>query len=194
MAVTLRQNREGVTLIELVVVMVIIGLMVVFAAPELSRTIKNSRVKDCALRLVSDIKLARTKAQAEGQRAMVVVTKDTPHDFNSDGSSEHYLIFLDADRGSDFDAGEDIIAEVACNGKVEMETVSNPLPQCANFTDGRCMRFTTLGTLASDATDKSILIGYSNYSKYKVKITLVSITGHLRVQFSNDGGTTYHDL
>ncbi len=191
------ENKKGVTLIELIIVMVIIGLLSILAVPDFTRTIRKSRAKDCMQRLASDIKRARTEVQAEGQRAMVVVTEDNPKDFNSDGDTEHYLVFLDANGGKDFDLGETTIAAILCSEDVEMESSSpentNPLPACSNFTDGGCLEFTTLGTLSnSGATPGRIVMNYDNYDDnvvYKVRIKVVSITGHLITEWC-EGTTT----
>lgn len=187
------KGQNGITLIELVVAMTIAGFLVLLAAPDLSNTMKKSRVQDCANRLAADIKMARTKAQAEGQRAMIVVSKDTLHDFNGNGKTEHYFMFLDRNRNGAYNGGatpETVITEVACNENVIMETGSDPLPNCGSFTNARCMQFTTLGTLPSDATGSTIQMGYDDY---KSRINVVSMTGYLQVQWSEDNGATWHD-
>ncbi len=185
---------KGITLIELLVVMSIIGIVVLLAAPEFSTTMRKSRLKDCAQRLASDITQARAKAQAEGQRAMVVVTKDTPRDFNTDGDTEHYFIFIDANRDNAFNAGDTAVVEVVCDQRVLMETGTNPLPDTDCLSNGRCMRFSVLGTLLSGAADRNITMGYSGDLDNKARISVVSMTGKLRIQLSEDGGLTWKDL
>jgi Tfp pilus assembly protein FimT len=188
------KELDGITLIELVVAMTIVGFLVLLAAPDLSNTMKKSRVQDCANRLAADIKMARTKAQAEGQRAMIVVSKNVLHDFNGNGKTEHYFMFLDRNpRNGAYDGGatpETVITEVACNNNVIMETSSDPLPNCdPPFANAQCMQFTTLGTLPSDETGSTILMGYGDY---KARIKVVSMTGYLEIQWSEDNGATWH--
>ncbi|MFN3479294.1 MAG: GspH/FimT family pseudopilin [Thermodesulfovibrionales bacterium] len=192
------KEQAGITLIEIAVVLVIMGVLVSLAAPELSSSIKKYRVQDCVKRLASDIKQARAKAQADGQRAVVVVTKDTPQDFNSDGDSEHYLIFLDKNRNELYDEGETIIVEGVCQSGITMEAGDNPLQSCPSISNARCLEFTSLGTLNSDATGRRIQM---KLGMNKVRITVVSIVGHLQIQRCEettsglcDNNNNWHDF
>ena len=103
-------------------------------------------------------------------------------------------MFLDKNRNGAYDGGvtpETVITEVSCNNNVIMEAGTNPLPNCGSFANARCMQFTTLGTLPSGAADNSIQMGYG---VFKARINVVSLTGYLEVQWSEDNGATWHDF
>jgi prepilin-type N-terminal cleavage/methylation domain-containing protein len=60
------RNSRGLTLIEILVALVIIGILATLAAPSFTAWLERSTVKKTARQLVTDLQFAKMKAVAEG--------------------------------------------------------------------------------------------------------------------------------
>jgi type IV fimbrial biogenesis protein FimT len=73
-----QRNQRGFTLIEAMVVVAILGLLVVIAAPSLSAYTENSKVRGVAESFVASAQKARLEAIRTNQNAQLVLTSDDP--------------------------------------------------------------------------------------------------------------------
>ena len=64
-------RRQGFTLIELVIVVVIVGIMAAVAAPKYAESTSRFRVRAAANRIAADLNFARRKAEASGTNQAV---------------------------------------------------------------------------------------------------------------------------
>jgi len=135
-----RLSRErGFTLIEAIVVVVIVGLTVVIALPNLQRAKIRSRTAG-AVRIVSNL-LDRTRSEALKRRSPVVLTFDA--------GNRLFTVFEDWDPGNatvatngngTLDANEDLIDELLLDRELSWVSAptgdSSPLPQWTSVVYG----------------------------------------------------------
>lgn len=92
---------QGFTLIELMVSIALIAVLMMVAAPSLTTFQRNAELTSISNSLLASINAARGEAMKRGQYAMVV-----PAVGNDWGSG--WVVFVDIDRSSDFDAADDV--------------------------------------------------------------------------------------
>ena len=90
-------RRDGFSLIELVVVVLLIGALTSIIAPSFTVQPRH-RAEDEARRLVSSLEMARSRALAQRQRVRV--------SFDFDASGDGYTAWVDHDRDGDIDEVE----------------------------------------------------------------------------------------
>ena len=95
-AVPGRQNR-GLTLGELVIVLVVAGILVAMAAPRFLRSQMASRLDGDAAKLSSDIQWTRLLAAKSGKRAFLFL----------EGSARRWSLWLDKDGNQTFSSTSD---------------------------------------------------------------------------------------
>lgn len=181
---------SGLTMTELLVVIALIGILASVAAPQLGSTVRHLSVKRCAEQIASDIKLARATAMAQGQRAVVAITNNSP--FNLGYDTAYELAFIDANRNGVYDSGDTlIVSQSSCDSSVVMQTQSNPptppgqhaLPNCQNISNASCLWFSSLGTINTASANTNIMLANVSDSNYLVRINIASLTGYLQVQW-----------
>jgi type II secretory pathway pseudopilin PulG len=137
-------NRNGITLIELIIIIAIIGILAALGIPEINRFAADSKVRSCATDLIQNMKVARAMAIKENREYLIVF--DTANnryligfdgdDTNGDGSpdGDGDLITIDSDTfGICKDTDGDRLPEgdVLVNGVPECVRVVN-LSNCGN--------------------------------------------------------------
>ncbi len=168
-------RQRGVSLVELLVVLAIIGFMVLVAGIGLRGDVEQTQVRACVERLAADLHLARAQAQAEGQRAALQLSGDAdPVDLDGDGQPELYLAWIDANRDAAYDAGEQTLVhgqprDTLCAAAVEVDPATT-LP-------GRRVVFNTLGAVIGGAANSNV---YVRKGDAIGRMELVSLTGAVR--------------
>lgn len=105
---------SGVTMIELMVVLAILALLTVLAAPSFNQVVASTRVSTATNELYGSLNLAKSEAIRTGSRVTVCPTTDLSTCLTSASAtwSTGWLVFSDATRTASFasiDAGESII-------------------------------------------------------------------------------------
>ena len=173
-------GTKGITLLEIMVVIAIIGILASIAVTSFHGMQARSKVRDAVDHFVADFYLARAKAQAEGERVVVVLTdaNQPAQDFNGDGETEHYLVFIDKDKNNQFSQGDIVIASYRFKGGTYIKEIKGNLPTYNN--NAKYLSFGALGEIESGGTgDPSICIENTNYKK---QIKIVGLTGMIGIE------------
>lgn len=102
----------GFTLIELMVTLTVIGISLVFAAPNLVGFIQNYRITTQTNNLLADLQLARNNSVAQGVPVSVCASTDGATCSGSDWSGGR-IVFTDANGNGTVDAATDAVLRVA---------------------------------------------------------------------------------
>lgn len=93
-------NKDGFTLIELIIVLAIVGIVITLAVSSMANTIPHLRLNDSVGELVSKINLARSAAIARNKACIVSFNK----------LENTYYIFMDDNENYQKEDDEDAIA------------------------------------------------------------------------------------
>jgi len=104
--------QKGLTLIELLVGLVVVGIAATLAIPTFGALIDSQRRQDTAQQLVTGLRLARVEAIQRGQPVIMQASKG--------GWSQGWSVFVDTNRNQVRDEGEPILAERAEHSKVRV--------------------------------------------------------------------------
>ena len=101
--------QSGFTLLEMVVTTAIIGIVMAFAVPALDTFIKNDRLTTQINTLVGHLAYARSEAVLRHQ-PIILCASDSMTTCSASGNwANGWILFVDADNSSSFNAGEDIL-------------------------------------------------------------------------------------
>ena len=96
--IPLPRHRRGVTLVELITTLAVIGISIAVVAPAWSSLSERSRITTAANSLLTDLRFARSTAVTRNRRIGVCPSSDGEH-CSGDPAGWHdgYLVFVDAD-------------------------------------------------------------------------------------------------
>lgn len=92
-----RRRARGVTLIELLVGLSILGLLMVMAAPGLAEWFANTRLRNTAEALATSLQTAKGEAVARNARVRFQLTSTLGNDCVINDSGPHWVVNLDPD-------------------------------------------------------------------------------------------------
>ena len=131
-------SKQGVTLVELVVVMSIIGIIALFGVPEIMRFVSDSKARSCATDLIQNMKIAKSMALKENRPYLITFdTANKRYMIGFDGDGDNDLITLNSDTfGICKDTDSDRLPEgdVLVNGVPDCVKVVN-LSSCGSSID-----------------------------------------------------------
>ena len=107
-----KRSQEGVTLYELLITLLVIGVVLTIGVPNMVEYRQNSRITSTANDLIAAFQLARTEAAHAKTNITICGSTDPMDDVNAacDGTIEQgYIVFVDADGDIVRDAGESIL-------------------------------------------------------------------------------------
>lgn len=107
-------DNKGVTLIEIMVVIAIIGIVAAIAVPNMIDWRSDRQLRGAINNLASNIQLARLKAIREAEVVSVVF----------DTTNNRYTLLLDPNQNGTLDAGEQSVRTVTLPGVVTYRSVS----------------------------------------------------------------------
>ncbi len=97
----------GFTLIELMTVLVVLGAMMVLAAPSFREYQRNAALTNTANMLVSSVYRTRTEAMKEGMPAIMAPGTENG---TSDTGWRGWIIYIDRDLSNTYTTGDDIVS------------------------------------------------------------------------------------
>jgi type IV fimbrial biogenesis protein FimT len=100
-----RQPQRGVTLIELMMTLTVLGILISLAIPSFTDTIRNNRAQAQASLLVKALKYARSEAVRRGTEVRITATSSS--DWNSG-----WKIWVDKNGDRSFSSGSDVELQV----------------------------------------------------------------------------------
>ena len=108
-------KQSGLTLIELLIAIIIVGILAAFAVPNFGSLVRSNQLKSSYNTFAGVIAVARSEAVNRRSTITICVSKDksTCATGNDDTWSDGYMVFVDRDRNAvrnaDATAGEDIL-------------------------------------------------------------------------------------
>lgn len=167
-------RRDGFTLIEALVLIVVLGVLAAIAIPDFSRWGPDMRLKGAVRDLKSNMELSRLRAIREN--ANVVLAFDT--------GNNSYIVFVDNGAGggvaNDFtqNGSEVVLKTVAISSDVNMYEVS------FSFGTSQC-GFNSRG-LPANSRIGHVYMKNTNNNYRGITTTIV---GHVQIKSSTDGGS-----
>jgi type IV fimbrial biogenesis protein FimT len=101
-------NKNGFTLLELIMALVIITIVAAVAIPAFSRWLPNYHLRSAARDVYSNFQLAKLTAIKRNTTCAITFGQGIP----IGGTTYDYVLYVDADSDVCYDAGEEVIATV----------------------------------------------------------------------------------
>ena len=169
-------DKMGMTLIELLIVISIIGLLAAIGIPEIGRFSANYRVRSAATDLIQNMRVARAMAIKENREYMIVFdTANQRYLIGFDGDGDNNLITTDSDT---FGICKDTNNDRLPNGDV----LVNGVPECVrvvnlnSYGDNIVFGFSTGTTPPNGPNGSGIPLSGVGFSG-----------GAVRAEFNSDG-------
>ena len=97
-----RQKNTGMTLLEVMVVVAIIGIIVAIAAPSFSTMLEKQRIKGAAEAMLADLRWARAEAIKRNKKVRVTFTTGSSWSYTINGDPTGANTLLKTVNGSNF--------------------------------------------------------------------------------------------
>lgn len=105
-----RRLAGGFSLLELMITVAVLAIVLAAGVPSFQSMVQRNRVVAAANELVAAMQIARAEAVRRNRR--VALCPSTNDNGCSGGDWSRVMVFVDADSGNDFDAGEEIVRVV----------------------------------------------------------------------------------
>lgn len=115
-----RQKNSGLTLLEVMVVVAIIGIIVAIAVPSFSTILEKQRIKGAAEAVLADLRWARAEAIKRNKKVRVTFTTGSSWSYTINGDPTGVNTLLKTVNGSDFPSTT--LARVSFAGRVAYTT------------------------------------------------------------------------
>lgn len=102
-------NRQGFSLLELLMTMAIVGISLGMAVPGLTGLIRDNRMSAVLNDFVTDLNLARSEAIKRGSRITLCASRDQQHCTDNGDWSQGWIVFADPDDNGRRDSTETLL-------------------------------------------------------------------------------------
>jgi len=175
----LKRDRNGFTLVELMIIILIVAILSIFSAPNFKKMMINFQLKSITRDLASNFQKARLEAVKRNTN--LVTINFSPGAYNPQGFVGSYIMFLDDGTGGGIpgdglrNGGEFIIAQAAMPRYMSLYNTDFP----GNTTGFDAMGYPTSGV-------GTYIVCIRNCVSRYYKITLSPIGG-IKLEMSGDG-------
>jgi type IV fimbrial biogenesis protein FimT len=140
-------TQSGITLIEMMVVILIVSILVVVGLPSLTGMVRNQRIKTASLDLYSSLVLARSEGIKRNASNVSIIAE-------AGGWQNGWKVCVDTDSDSTCDASEVLLLQ---QEPIDTSiTVSGPTGNIITYNrDGRLATASASFTLRADANDRA---------------------------------------
>jgi prepilin-type N-terminal cleavage/methylation domain-containing protein len=167
-------NNKGVTLLEILIVLIIVSFLAGMGGVTLSPSIDRRKALNCSSRMITTIQQIRSQAQSVGNRTVFKLTGNaTAQDLDGDGNAEYFIGFTDLNGNTAFDPGETVFVhgspgDQLCSARVSIDQAN---------TTTNTVAFEPLGFLLGTAANKNI---YFSAGSTDIQVQVISLTGMMR--------------
>lgn len=109
MMMVLNKQNRGMTLVELMVTISILGILLAVGVPSFNQFTTNSRLNSYVNAFQSNLSLARSEAIKRNARVAICTSSNGSSCNNSGGWDQGWIVFADLDNDGSRDGGEEII-------------------------------------------------------------------------------------
>ena len=178
-------DSKGFTLLELMIIIVILGITMAFAAPGLGTMISNNRISSNASDFAAALQLAKAEAVAR-INPVIVCKKNTDSDgcVTTGDWSQGWIVFSDDNGNGGVDGGNNeaiLLIHEALNSRISFGGSTSEVDSSITFRPSGTSNVTTTGTL---------IICNDGLFDYSARGILVTITGRGSVMKASDTDQT----
>lgn len=101
--------QRGLTLIELMIGLAVLGVVLALAAPSFEQSINGNRLSSAAAEMVGALQLARSEAVRNNRRVVVCRSDDGSACSTTNASWNGWIVFVDTDRDGVRDGTEPVV-------------------------------------------------------------------------------------
>jgi type IV fimbrial biogenesis protein FimT len=171
-----RLRQSGITLVELIIVMVLVGILVAIGVPSFQSVTTSSRMSAESNDLLGDMQYARAEAAREGQAITVCISSNgTTCDTASTTWQEGWIVFSDLKSDQQVDTGDAVLRiQKALSGT---DTFTSPTPDYA-------VTFTREGFAQLGGATPPLIITLQNTSagSYYTRCLVIAQAGMMSIQ------------
>lgn len=109
-------SNRGFTLIEVLLVLAILGILLAIVTPYLGDMQQKQQINSEAQAILQN--LNRSRSEAAKRNSQVAMTFFQP----INGTTYDYVVYVDSNRNFEYDAGEEVIAEILLDYGVAFDT------------------------------------------------------------------------
>lgn len=165
------RSQRGMTMLELLIVLVVIAIGAAVAIPNFSGMIERSQAKGMRYSLFNAFQLARSEALKRRLPVAVCASEDQQGCSNNTEWAKGWLVYVDADRSDDLN-GEEILEVHYGEGDLSIGAAD----------DGQVI-FRPNGM-----ADAPIVVGFCPKVASQAQVTAVSQTGNVQFKEAADAG------
>ncbi|MDD5480400.1 GspH/FimT family pseudopilin [Rhodoferax sp.] len=187
------KKYTGFTLIELMVVVAIVALMAVLAAPSFKQMIQSNAISSAVNSFMADMRFARSEAIRRGG-SVVLCRSNSPEAADPNcgtgsgtagrGWKTGWFVFHDLDGDQSKDASEPVLRAQGSLTSLDYALETSGGASSTKF------RFTPTGRLVSLGASTGIQFGGAAFPTEQQRVVCISVGGRARVALDADGKAT----